>query len=186
MSPQSKKMSHFTVVILAVAAAVFSVMALSCSRSDAPREEKRTASSRSAPLMDLTIKEVLPVEKLNVDRKDPQALALLADQYFDSRDYAQAAEIYKQVIQLNPTDTDSYNDLGLAYHYTNRSALALDVLKKGTTVDPSFQRIWLSYGFVLLSTGQAADARIALNRVIELNSENDVGQEAQRMLGRIQ
>lgn len=110
----------------------------------------------------------------------------MADRYFDSRNYAQAVELYKKVIELNPQDVDSYNDLGLVYHYTNRSALALDTLRKGTTVDPSFQRVWLSLGFVLMSTGQTAEAKTALSKVVELNPVNDVGQEAQRMIGAIQ
>jgi len=176
-----------TVVMLAAAAvAFFSVMAISCSRSDTPQTAKKAVSSPSTPLMDLDATKIVPLEELNVDTRDPQALSILADRYFESRNYGQAVELYKKVIELNPQDIDSYNDLGLAYHYTNRSALALDILKKGTTLDPSFQRIWLSYGFVLMSTGHSDEAKTAFDKVIELNPVNDVGQEAQRMLGRLQ
>ena len=186
MSSRNHKKLDLPVAIIAVAAvAALSVMTISCSRSDTPQKEKKAAVSRSAPLMDLDAKKVVPVEELDVDTKDPQALSMLADQYFEMRNYGQAAELYKKIIELNPQDIDSYNDLGLVYHYTNRSALALDILRKGTTVDPSYQRIWLSYGFVLLSTGQTAEAQTVLGKVIELNPNNDVGQEAQRMLGYI-
>jgi tetratricopeptide (TPR) repeat protein len=187
MSSLNHKKSDFTIVIIAAAAiAAFSVMTISCSKSDTPQKEKREVSTRSAPLIDLDVKKVVPVEELDVDNKDPQALSLMADRYFEMRNYAQAAEVYKKVIELTPQDVDNYNDLGLVYHYTNRPTLALDILKKGTTVDPSFQRIWLSYGFVLMATGQTAEAKIALGKVIELDPDNDVGKEAQRILGNVQ
>jgi tetratricopeptide (TPR) repeat protein len=187
MSTRNRKISDpFVAVLAAAAIAAFSAMTVSCSRSETPQPEKNEVSARSAPLLEQDDTKVVPVEELDVDNKDPQALSMLADQYFDSRNYAQAAEVYKKAIELNPQDIDSYNDLGLAYHYTNRSSLALDILKKGTTLDPSFQRIWLSYGFVLLSTGQTTEAKSALNKVIELNAVNEVGQEAQRMLGKLQ
>jgi cytochrome c-type biogenesis protein CcmH/NrfG len=184
MSSLNHKRSDLTVAIIAaVAVAAFSVITISCSRSDTPQKEKKEISPRSAPLMDLDVKKVVPVDELDVDSKDSQALSLMADRYFEARNYAQAAEVYKKVIELSPEDVDTYNDLGLVYHYTNRSALALDTLKKGTTLDPSFQRIWLSYGFVLMVSGQTAEAKTAFGKVIELDPDNDVGQEAQRMLG---
>jgi tetratricopeptide (TPR) repeat protein len=183
---RNRKESHPVVAVLAAAViTVFSIAIVSCSRSDTPQREKREVSSRSAPLLEEDLTKVVPVEKLDVDKKDPQALSMLADRYFDSRNYAQAAEVYKKVLELNPRDIDSYNDLGLAYHYTNRSSLALDILKKGTAIDPSYQRIWLSYGFVLLTAGRTAEAKTALNKAVELNPANDVGQEAQRMLGKL-
>jgi len=174
------------VVLAAASLIAFSVITVSCSRSDTPQKEHKAVSSPSAPLVDLDVTKVLPVDKLDVDIKDPQALSTMADRYFEMRNYGQAVELYKKVIELNPQDIDSYNDLGLVYHYTNRSALAIDTLKKGTKVDPSFQRIWLSLGFVLMSTGQTVEAKTALSKVVELNPVNDVGQEAQRMIGTIQ
>ena len=187
MTSRNHKKLDLTASIIAVAAvAALSVMTISCSRSDTPQKEKREVSPRSAPLLEQDLTKVVPVEELDVDTRDPQALSMLADRYFDSRNYGQAAELYKKVIELNPQDIDSYNDLGLVYHYTNRSSLALDILKKGTSLDPSFQRIWLTYGFVLVSTGHSAEAKTALGKVIELDPNNDVGKEAQRMLGNIQ
>jgi tetratricopeptide (TPR) repeat protein len=180
------KSGPFVALLAAAAIAAFSVMTFSCSRSETPQPEKSEVSSRSGPLLEQDLTKVVPVEELDVDAKDPQALSMLADRYFDSRNYGQAAELYEKAIELNPRDIDSYNDLGLAYHYTNKSSLALDILKKGIAVDPSYQRIWLSYGFVLLSTGKTAEAKTALDKVMELNPENDIGKEAQRMLGKLQ
>jgi tetratricopeptide (TPR) repeat protein len=123
---------------------------------------------------------------MGVDTKNPQALALLGDQYFESSRFNQAIEIYKKVLELDPRDIDTYNDLGLAYQYVNRTDLAIDILQKGVKEGPSHQRIWLSLGFVYMSAGNNAEAKKALKKAAELNPRTDIGQEAIRMLGLIQ
>lgn len=184
ISGKRKKSAGMIAAVAAVA--FFAAVPVSCSRNDTPESESRSAPTRSLPLVEQDATKVVPLEELDIAGKDWQELSVMGDRYFESRNYAQAAEVYKKVIELNPQAVDSYNDLGLAYHYTNRSALALDILKKGTTISPSYQRIWLSYGFVLLTTGRTDEAKTALNKVIELNPVNDVGQEAQRMLSKLQ
>ena len=80
MSSRKHKKPDLKIIILAIAAvAAFSVFTISCSRNDTPQKEKRAVSSPSSPLMDLDIKKVVPVEELDVDRKDPQALSLLVE-----------------------------------------------------------------------------------------------------------
>lgn len=70
---------------------------------------------------DPNLMKVLPVEELGVDISDPQSLASLGDEYFESSNYKQANEIYKKALEINPNDIDTLNDLGLAYHYTGNS-----------------------------------------------------------------
>jgi Flp pilus assembly protein TadD len=129
--------------------------------------------------------KVLPVEELGVDTSDPQSLAHLGDQYFESSNYKQAIEIYKKVLEDNPSDVDTYNDLGLAYHYTGNSGLAEEALIKGIEVAPEFQRIWLSLGYVLSSAGKSEEASAALQITVNMGSDNEIGQEAIRMLGQL-
>jgi tetratricopeptide (TPR) repeat protein len=145
-------------------------------------QEPVISPSQSA---DLAFKEVLPVEKLGVNDSDPQILAGLGDQYFESSNYLQAIKIYQKVLELDPNDTDTYNDLGLAYHYTGNSGLAEEVLLKGIDTGPDYQRIWLTLGYVLMSTGKNEQARPVLQRAFDLDPDNEVGQEALRMLGQI-
>jgi Flp pilus assembly protein TadD len=63
--------------------------------------------------------------------------------------------------------------------------LAVDTLKKGTELSPSFQRIWLSLGYVLMSSGKNEEAKTVLKKTSELDPNSEVGQEAVRMLGMI-
>ena len=110
-------------------------------------------------------------------------LAQQADELFSQGRYAEAIPVYQRVLVLAPTDLDAHNDLGLALHYSGQTQAALDVLARGTTMDPKFQRIWLTYGFVLTKTGDTATATSALTKARDLDPNNGVGQEAARLLG---
>jgi tetratricopeptide (TPR) repeat protein len=134
---------------------------------------------------DSTPMKVLPVEELGVDTSDPQSLASLGDEYFENSNFRQAIELYEKALEINPNDIDTLNDLGLAYHYTGNSDLAEEVLIKGTETAPAFQRIWLSLGYVLKSAGKDEEARSVLQKTVEMGPDNEIGQEAIRMLGQL-
>ena len=118
----------------------------------------------------------------SVVQKDPILLAQVGDERFSQRRYPEAIHIYRQVLELNPGDVDTYNDLGLALHYSGDSSQALAVLKKGVEKDPKFQRIWLTLGFVQTHTDERPEAGFALQEAIKLDPENQVGREAKRVL----
>ena len=61
----------------------------------------------------------------------------------------------------------------------------MEVLRAGAVADPEFQRIWLTLGFVSAQSGDAAGAREALQRARDLDPDNGIGQEATRLLGRL-
>ena len=116
---------------------------------------------------------------------DPQQLFNLADDYFAKQDYVRAADLYARVLVMVPGSVDIYNNLGITLHYLGRTDEALAKLKHGTTVDPSFQRIWLTLGFVEGGAGHVDEARVALQRAIDLDPASAVGQEAKRILGNL-
>jgi tetratricopeptide (TPR) repeat protein len=128
---------------------------------------------------------VLPIEELGVDTSNSQSLARLGDDFFENRNYKQAIEIYKKVLEIAPNDTDTFNDLGLAYHYTGNSYLAEEALMKGIGTNPEYQRIWLSLGYVLMSVGKSDQARPVLQKVLDMDPDNEIGQEAIKMLGQL-
>jgi tetratricopeptide (TPR) repeat protein len=171
--------------IAAIAAVIFLVVAFQ------PDYEKETtvagtpseSPGLSGPIIDVNPDRVVPLEEMGVDTKDPEALSLLGDKYFETKRYAQAIELYKKVLELRPDDADTYNDLGLAYQYTGNSDLAIETLKKGTEVMPSLQRIWLSLGFVYMSSGNTDDAKSTLKKAVDMDPATEVGKEAERMLG---
>jgi Flp pilus assembly protein TadD len=131
---------------------------------------------RSSPL---TANSLIPD---SVTQNNPQLLAKLGDERFSERRYQEAAEIYRRLLTLTPNDADAHNDLGLALHYLGRSDEALKVLKRGVEKDPQMQRIWLTLGFVQMHSAEKTEARFTLQHAVEMQANNSVGQEAQRLL----
>jgi Flp pilus assembly protein TadD len=77
---------------------------------------------------------------------------------------------------------DTYNNLGITLHYLGRSAEALRWLNEGIAKDPTYQRIWLTLGFVNSELGDTGQARIALTKAVQMGADNEIGQSAVRML----
>ncbi len=176
---------------IAIAVTVLSVMLFtlflsSCSRTDSPQPvSQKNNPVTSAPLMDQGAVNISPADEPGVDENDPKALALFGDRYFESGRYAEAVDVYKKVLALDPEDIDTYNDMGLAYQYLNQPDKAIETLKKGAALMPSYQRIWISLGFVQASAGNNSEARTALSKAVELGPDTPVGKESQRMLNQL-
>lgn len=106
----------------------------------------------------------------------------LADEYFASKQFAEAADLYGQLSALDPGNVEIQNNLGLTLHYINRSDEALAVLMKGSALDPNNQRIWLTLGYVNKELGNLDEAKLSLETAARIDSDNDVGRSAARML----
>jgi tetratricopeptide (TPR) repeat protein len=184
--PESyKKWVLIGIAIMGIALAAFVIIAPSLEKSKVVESGLQSSAPPPTQFTDSNQLKVLPVEELGVDTSDPQSLARLGDEYFESSNYEQAIEIYKKVLEDNPSDIDTFNDLGLAYHYTGNSDLAEETLIKGVEIAPEFQRIWLSLGYVLKSAGKDDESRSALQKTVDMDPDSDVGQEAIRMLGQL-
>jgi tetratricopeptide (TPR) repeat protein len=170
-------------------------------RTEKPSEAVSKRSPAVGPVTDLpptrqggqagqagsgTTLQVVPLEQLGVDVKNPQSLAMLGDRYFENKNFEQAILIYNKVLELNPNDADTYNDKGLALHYAGKSDMAIETLKKGSRTDLSYQRIWLSLGYVLATSGKQEEAKTSLKKAIEMNPATEMGKEAQRLLEKLQ
>lgn len=114
--------------------------------------------------------------------QDPIALSRQADEYFASRQYAEAANSYEKLLDLRPNDVDVYNNLGLTLHYIGRSSEALRRLNEGVEIDPQYQRIWLTLGFVNSRLGNIEQARTALTTATQIGTDESIRQSATKML----
>jgi tetratricopeptide (TPR) repeat protein len=118
-----------------------------------------------------------------ITESNPVLLRQKADDLFGQQRYGEAIPLYRRVLELDSTSLDAYNDLGLSLYYAGQLQAALDVLREGTAKDPSFQRIWLTLGFVSFQGGDKSAAKTALEKARSLGPDNDIGREAERMLG---
>jgi len=114
--------------------------------------------------------------------QDPLEISRRANEHFANGQYDKAADLYEKLLTMDPGNVDTLNNLGLTLHYIGRSQEALQKLNEGVTVDPNYQRIWLTLGFVNSSVGNIEAAREALSQALAMDPDNDVGQSASRML----
>lgn len=112
----------------------------------------------------------------------PDQMLSHADDLFSQQEYPAAAQLYQQAIAAGLEDAALYNNLGLTLHYLGQSDQALTTLGQGAALDPAYQRIWLTLGFVNSSLGNEPEARAALARAMEIDADNDVGRSAAQML----
>ena len=112
----------------------------------------------------------------------PLEISRKANQRFASRQYEEAAALYEKLLAFNPDNVDALNNLGLTLHYVGRSDEALQRLNEGLALDPTYQRIWLTLGFVNNALGNIEEARRALSTAAEMGPDNAVGKSAQSML----
>ena len=189
MSSSGSKQLTFAVIAATItifAVVLFMMFGSEKEKRVVSRDAKRIPLPPSSQLDQSFSAELARNQEFAPEENDPQKMALRGDQYFEDKLYGQAIELYLKVIKLDPKDVDTYNDLGLSYYYTGSPDLAVNTLRKGTKINPRFQRIWLSLGFVLGSTGNIEDAKSSLKKAADLNPNNDVGQEAMRILKQIQ
>lgn len=116
---------------------------------------------------------------------DPNVLSAQADAFFGQAQYQSAAHLYEQALEAGGTDANTYNSLGLTLHYLGRSAEALSLLEEGIAVDPGYQRIWLTLGYVNSQLGNEAEARTALTTAVQMNADNEISHSAASMLDKL-
>ena len=117
--------------------------------------------------------------------QDPVELSRQGDSYFGQQQYERAAQFYEQALRAGSQDVDDYNSLGLTLHYLGRSEEALAVLDEGIAVDPNYQRIWLTLGFVNSQLGNLPAAREALGTAVRMDPDNEIGRSAAGMLDKL-
>ena len=113
---------------------------------------------------------------------DPTIISAQADEHFVNQQFDRAADLYQQLLDIDPQNVDTYNNLGITLHYLGRSTEALGILNEGVVVDPNYQRIWLTLGFVSSQAGNNIQARSALTKAVQLGADTEVGQSAEEML----
>ncbi len=116
---------------------------------------------------------------------DPTEIYRRAEEFFAARQYAQAAQLYEQLLQFSPDDAEIHNNLGLTLFYLGRGDEALARLNEGVAKDPAHQRSWLTLGYVNSQLGNIEEARAALTRATETGGNASISEAAMEMLGKL-
>jgi Flp pilus assembly protein TadD len=156
-------------------------------KQDVERDDAQAVSVNQAtgqwpePTSDNGLEQLISMVPGQAASMDPVVLAAQADEHYVNRRYAQAADIYEQLVNSGSGSVDLYNNLGITLHYLGRSEEAIQRLNEGVELDPTYQRIWLTLGFVTSQLGQSTQALTALNEAIRLGPNTEVGQSATEM-----
>lgn len=114
--------------------------------------------------------------------ENPAELTRQANEFFSQKQFDRAADAYERLLALDPSNVETYNNLGITLHYLGNSSEALRHLNEGIIVDSTHQRIWLTLGYVNSQVGNIEQARIALTMARKLNPDNEIGRSAVKML----
>ena len=117
--------------------------------------------------------------------EDPAVILSRADEFFTNGQYDKAASLYQQLLTSGSNDANTYNNLGITLHYLGRSDEAIRILNEGVAVDSSYQRIWLTLGYVNSQVGNTGQARLALTTAVQMGADSEVGRSATEMLGNL-
>ena len=116
---------------------------------------------------------------------DPAEIYRRAEDFFAARQYAQAAQLYEQLLPFSSNDAEIYNNLGLTLFYLGRADEALARLREGVAKDPGHQRIWLTLGYVNSQLGNTQEAREALTKATETGGNASIREAALEMLAKL-
>lgn len=150
--------------------------------SAVPMASSQPSPARPQPAKGTSPTAAVPVFPGDVTQEDPEAMARQADDYFTNQQFEEAAELYGRMLVMGSGGVDTYNNLGITLHYLGRSDEALSVLDEGVEVDSTYQRIWLTMGYVNSQIGHTEKARAALTTAVSLDADSDVGRSAAKML----
>ena len=91
----------------------------------APSADGQSAGNpRQAPALDEGRVQALTTI-IKSDPKNADAVAQLANTYFDAEHWEDAIQWYRRAVELDPKNTDASTDLGVSLYYTNKADEAL-------------------------------------------------------------
>lgn len=107
-------------------------------------------------------------------------LAWIAAEHLDDTD--KALEWATKATTLEPNTAAFRDTLGTVYRYRGEFDKAEQALLKALELDETYQSAHLQLGLVLIEQDRKSEAADSLNKVIELNAQNDLGKRARELL----
>ena len=83
--------------------------------------------------------------------------------------YSQAETIFRQVIRINPQDTNAYNNLGIALRRQGKLEEAITYYQKAIQLDPKYAIAYYNLGNALYLQGKLDEAIASYRQAIQLD-----------------
>lgn len=126
-----------------------------------------------ALVADGQVEKAVPLYEEAVRRESKSFVALrkLAFGIQSSKQFARAAEILKQALELKPADADTWNELGLDYLNEGLKSEAIGAFEKAIAMDEDMAEAYNSLGGVWLESGDLLRAQSALRDAIRIQPD---------------
>ncbi len=98
----------------------------------------------------------------------PLELKQRADELYASQQYLEAAEEYRKLIQIQPSNTQLFKQLGLALTLGKQIDEGINILKTAAAMQPADPEIRYSYGYALGTAGKFDEAIEELDVALNL------------------
>ena len=99
-----------------------------------------------------------------------EALTLAVGQHQAGR-FAEAEQIYRQILEIDPNHSDARNLLGLIAHRSGRSDLAIEYIRQAIGLNPGYEGYHLNLGAVYQDTGQHVEAMACFREALRLKPD---------------
>jgi tetratricopeptide (TPR) repeat protein len=101
---------------------------------------------------------------------NPDAIERIAYFYYLLRQVDIAIELFKQVLEIRPNDTQTNNNLGYLYFLKGEYTIAERLFEKSIECDPKNERPHFNLGALYISIGEKEKGTLEYKAAIDINS----------------
>lgn len=102
--------------------------------------------------------------------------------YIGAEAFDDAIEAFQQLIEISPEDPNSYDSMAEAYYVMGDTARAVDYYQQSLSIDSSFTNPYYMLGEIHHGAGKYDEARVYLERYVDLDPEGFRAEAAQNLL----
>jgi tetratricopeptide (TPR) repeat protein len=117
------------------------------------------------------------------DPRDARSRLELANLYFDSERFEDAARWYEASLKIDPKNVNASTDLGISYYYSNQADKALEQFDRSLAIDPRHAKTLLNIGIVrAFAKEDLSGAAKVWQQVVEISPDSAEGRAARQAL----
>jgi tetratricopeptide (TPR) repeat protein len=120
---------------------------------------------------ELELKRAMDLRPNRVETQEWRASFELSKQRF-----AQAKELYREIVTANPQEAQAWLGLGLALEKTQEPEAALEALEKAVQLSPNDAAAHMAFGLALESRGRAREASEQLRSALKLDPSYELAE----------
>ena len=127
------------------------------------------------------------LERLKSNPADPELLANIGNEYYDSRDYGKAIEYYEKSLKLRPENVNVRTDMGTAIWYSGDADRAIDEFGRSLKYQPTHAQTLFNMGVVKWQGKQDRKSALEMwRKLLAVNPGYPERQKVEQMIQQVQ